>query len=203
MAQPRSTLPEIVLVHNSASEQQARALLLQWFERYSLDKWRYANLIRIEDDVIPHSHPVLTLSPQTRWNDYLADPEQLLAAYMHEQLHWFLLREERDDGARQAMAELRERYPDLPVALPAGCGSAFSNYLHILVNYLEYQGLTELFGVAEAQRVVARIPHYTHIYALVMEERDQLLKLMTRYGLVLDAQPPRVKRFIDIRSPGS
>ena len=97
MAQPLSTLPKIMLVHGTASEQQAREMLLRWLERYMLDKWLYTRVVQIEEGAIPHSHPVLTLSPRTRWNDYLADPEQLLAAYLHEQLHWFTLLEEQAD----------------------------------------------------------------------------------------------------------
>ena len=197
---PRSTVPEVVLVNNTASEQQPRALLIGWFERYSLDKWRYTDVIRIEEGVIPHSHPVLTLSPQTRWSDYLADPEQLLAAYIHEQMHWFLLLQQKFFGTRQAIAEFREHSTNLPVALPSRCSSPFSNYLHILVNFLEYQGLMELFGAAGAQQVIARIPHYTKIYALIVEESEHIGKVMTKYGLVLDAQPPGIKRFIDIHS---
>ncbi len=192
--------PAIILVHGTASEQQAREILLHWFERYSLDKWLYTEIIRIEEGIIPHSHPVLTLSPQTRWSNYLADPDQLLAAYIHEQLHWFTLLEEKASNATRAMDEFRNLYPALPVDLPEGCGSDFSNYLHIMMNYLEYQGLMELLGIDAARSVIARIPHYTKIYTLVVEETKQVGTVMTKYGMVLDERPPKIKRFVDVRA---
>jgi len=37
-----------------------------------LAKYQYTTLIRIEDGIILHSHPVLTLSARTPWNDYLS-----------------------------------------------------------------------------------------------------------------------------------
>jgi hypothetical protein len=46
------TPPEI------ATAERLRALLA----RYDLRRWRFTDHVRIEDSVIPHSHPVLTLS---------------------------------------------------------------------------------------------------------------------------------------------
>ncbi len=174
MAQPQSTLPQFLLVNGTVKERLAQTMLLSWFRRYQLDKWLYAETVQIEEGTIPHSHPVLTLSPTTPWIDYLADPEQLLAAYLHEQLHWFLVLEEKFAGGKQAMVEFRARYPDLPVKLPEGCGSDFSNYLHIIVNYLEYSALAELLGQTTAQSIIGRVPHYTEIYALVLRKYEQI-----------------------------
>lgn len=196
----RSTPLEIVLVNNSLTEQQAATLLHGWFAQVPLEKYQYTDRIQIEDGAVPHSHPVLTLSPYTPWNDYLMDPEQFLAAYIHEQMHWFVLLVDKAENARHAMATFQERYPDLPVPLPKGCGSPFANYLHIVVNTLEYQGLTDVLGGAGARQVLARVPHYTAIYNLVLSEMEHVQAVLKRYDLVLDEQPPMFKRFVEIGS---
>ena len=152
--------------------------------------------MQLEEGVIPHSHPILTLSPQTRGTDYLADLEQLLGTYIHEQLHWFLLLKNKFEAYKNASAELRSLYPDLPTERPEGCGSDRSNYLHIQVNYLEYRALRELLGEAEAKAVVKSVPYYTAIYALVLRGYEQIGKLMTKYGLIPDEQPPEFKQFV-------
>ncbi|HYX49972.1 MAG TPA: hypothetical protein VE843_09545, partial [Ktedonobacteraceae bacterium] len=60
--EPLSTLPEIVLVKVTEREWKTQEMLLSLFERYALDKWRYTEKVRIEQGVISHSHPVLTLN---------------------------------------------------------------------------------------------------------------------------------------------
>jgi hypothetical protein len=72
-----SRIPEIVLVHNTQREQQTKDQLMRLFEQHTLDKWLYTEHIQIEEQAIPHSHPVLTLN--TRHPD---DPQALLATYM-------------------------------------------------------------------------------------------------------------------------
>src|SRR5215472_9783943 len=134
--EPLSTLPEIALVKGTERERKTQEMLLSLFERYALDKWRYTEKVRIEGRVIPHSHPVLTLNTR-----HIDDEELLLGTYIHEQLHWFLVLVEKFGNGKRAAKVFREMYPDLPVKLPEGCGSEASNYLHVMVNYLEYCGL--------------------------------------------------------------
>lgn len=191
--------PALVLANNTEKEQRLRDSLLDLLERYPLGKWLYAETVRIEEGVIPHSHPVLTLSPQTRRVDYLADPEHLLGTYIHEQMHWFGLLEEKFEAYRRASAEFRTMYPDLPIERPKGCGSEHSNYLHIQVNYLEYRGLSDLLGAEKAGSVIERIPHYTAIYALVLNDYKRINAVMTQHGLIPDERPPEVKRFVEAK----
>lgn len=190
------TRPAVTLANGTEKEQLLQESLLNLFHRYSLDKWLYTEAVRIEEGVIPHSHPVLTLSPQTRGTDYLTDSGQLLGTYLHEQLHWFLLLENKFEAYKNASAEFRSLYPGLPTERPAGCGSERSNYLHIQVNYLEYRALRELLGEAEARGVIEKIPHYTDIYGLTLRDYGQIGKVMTERGLIPAEQPPEVKRFV-------
>ena len=190
------TRPAFTLAKGTEKERLLRERLLDLFDRYALNRWLYTETVQLAEGVIPHSHPVLTLSPQTRATDYLTDPERLLSTYLHEQLHWFLLLENTFEAHRNASAELRILYPDLPTERPEGCGSDRSNYLHIQVNYLECCALRELLGKAGAVTVIRRVPYYTEVYALVLRDYKQIGRLMTRYGLIPDEQPPEFKRFV-------
>ena len=193
-----SLTPSIELTNATVPEQKLEEALSRLLVQYSLSKWQYADIVRIEADVLPHSHPVLTLSPQTRSTNYLADTKKLLGNYLHEQLHWFLLLEDKAERSREASATFQSLYPDLPTERSEGCGSQASNYLHIQVNYLEYLGLSELLGADEARQVVASIPYYTKIYALVLEQNEQISEVMTTHQLIPEARPPSSKRFVAI-----
>ena len=193
-----STLPEIKLANGTVKEQRLREVLSGLFVQYPLSKWQYADIIRIEESVLPHSHPVLTLSPQTRSTDYLADAERLLGTYIHEQIHWFLLLETHAERSKEASAELHRLYPGLPVEPPKGCGSDISNYLHVQVNYLEYLGLSELLGGSAARRTLERIPFYTAVYALVLEESEPIGEVMKKHRLIPNERPPEAKRFAKV-----
>ncbi len=189
----RSTPPQITLVKGTEKERQTQEQLLRLFERYPLDKWRYTEKVRIEEGVIPHSHPVLTLNTR-----HIDDPEQLLGTYIHEQIHWFCSLAEKNEQLWLAMEEFREMYPGLPVKLPEGCGDEISNYLHFPVNYLECLGLSELLGATEARKVIGRITHYTKIYELVLKDNQRIGEVITRYGLIPPERPPKKKVFIEV-----
>ena len=81
----RSKSIEITLVNGTDTEAQTRDMLLGLLDEYPLDKWRCAETVRIEDNVIPHSHPVLTLQALHDRHH----PIRLLSTYVHEQLHWY------------------------------------------------------------------------------------------------------------------
>ncbi len=170
--------------------------LLNLFDHYPLGKWLYTKDVKIKEGVIPHSHPILTLSPQTRGTNYLTDPERLLGTYIHEQLHWFLLLEDKVAAHKNASAEFRASYTKLPTERPEGCGSDRSNYLHVQVNYLEYRALRELLGEGRARAVIGRVPYYRAIYALILRDYKKIGELMTRHGLIPNEQPPELKRFV-------
>jgi hypothetical protein len=135
--------------------------------------------VRIQDGVIPHSHPVLTLNTRHLNDDALA-----LATYLHEQLHWWVWR--RNPRKRRVIRELRRRYLSPPVRRPEGAGSAYETYLHYLVCYLEYAAVIELLGQEEARRVIDLwcADHYTEIYRTVLRDFDAIGEIVRRHGLV-------------------
>jgi hypothetical protein len=173
----------INVTHDSDAEERTRDELLALIERYDLARWRFTSRVRIDERArIPHSHPVLTLNTHY-------DGNLLLAAYLHEQLHWFVVRHwNRERRARQ---ELRRRYPETPVDLPEGAGSERSSYLHYIVCYLEYAALIDVLGPEEARRVIEywAAHHYTAIYRAVLDDNDAIGELVARYGLM----PPQAR----------
>lgn len=97
------------------------------------------------------------------------------------------------------MEKFRSMYTQLPITLPDGCGDEFANYLHILVNYLEYLGLIELFGDDTARQVLEQKSYYKKIYELILNESEKIGEVVTRYGLLPPERPPEMKEFIQFR----
>lgn len=189
------TRPVLTPVNGTESERQMEKMLLVLFDHYGLEQWLYTEQVNLEDGVIPHSHPALTLTPKTQRTDYGADPERLLAVYIHEQLHWFLMLEDPSRDRERLHAELRGRYPNLPVGFPDGCRSEFSNYVHVMVNFFEYEGLRDLLGNDWARAIIEQHPGYRAIYKIVLRDYADLERLFTDCGLTLPERPPLEKRF--------
>jgi len=164
----------IALVNNTEREAQTRDQLLRLLDQYDLTGWQFTDHVQIAQGVMPHSHPVLTLNTRE-----LADDHGLLAVYLHEQAHWYTLT--RPPGQAEVLAAMRARYPDLPVALPQGCGSERSNEIHLLVCPLEYLSMVTLAGEETARRMVAAYPFYMAIYAHVLRDAAEIRTLFARY----------------------
>src|SRR5437016_4838784 len=77
---------EIKLLHGSKPESETREQLVRLLKTYDLAKWTFTKSVIIDQESIPHSDPVLTLSTR-----HLRDDELLLSTYIHEQLHWFFV----------------------------------------------------------------------------------------------------------------
>jgi hypothetical protein len=167
----------IELANDSKRERATQDQLLTLLQRHNLERWQCTDVVRIEQGVVPHSHPVLTL------NTYLlGDDARLLATYLHEQLHWFST--QHQDATELAIDELRRVYPVVPVGLPEGAKSEFSSYLHLVICWLEHAALAELLGPIEARRVVESWSHYTWIYATVLRDIGTIGDIVQRHSLL-------------------
>ena len=67
--------------------QRIRDGLLALRRRHDLARYEFTRLVQIVPAGPTHSHPILTLG--TRFAD---TEDQLLATYLHEQMHWYLWR---------------------------------------------------------------------------------------------------------------
>lgn len=170
------------LAHGSAAEVQTESRLRSLLSRYDLSPWTITRRVIIDQDEIPHSHPVLTLHSRHRNDD-----ELLLSTYVHEQLHWWLATRSKETA--EAEAELRLRYPKIPVGYPEGSSDDDGNYEHLLVIYLEYRADQTLLGELKAREVMQfwASDHYTWLYEKILSESDVIGRVVKKYGLL----PPR------------
>lgn len=175
-AQPAPPPVSIRAVNGSASEQAGAEQLRRVLARWDVEPWTYTREIAIEDRVVPHSHPVLTLS----WGR--ADDDEVLATFLHEQFHWL---EDDVPGFTAAMRAFAEAYPDAPAGGPEGARDLESTYRHLVVNDLEYQALTELVGEARAREILEGHGFYTWIYDRVLND-PTVRRITEEYGMTLD-----------------
>lgn len=177
-ASPACTLTT-TLAANSPKEQQTRAQLQRLSSTLALDSWTLTPIVRIEAGSIPHSHPVLTLNTRHLDKDAL-----LLATFIHEQMHWWLDRHAA--ATRRAKDDLRRLYPSLPVGYPRGANDEDSSYEHLLVIWLEIEGVNALLGEPAGRAVLGywKGDHYTALYGLVDADRDKIGAIVRRRGLV-------------------
>ena len=179
-AQTAATQLDITLKHNDQREQQTKQQLQRLLSAHDVSDWIFTKKLVIESgfNVIPHSHPVLTLSTR-----HLKDDELLLSTFVHEQLHWYL--EERPKETEEAYKELRSLFPKVPVGFPEGGRNEESTYKHIIVCYLEYQAVKGLLGELKAKQVMGfwATDHYTWIYKTVLDRERELGSLMRKHKL--------------------
>ena len=170
---------DIALAHGSKTEAQTKAQLQRLLAAYDLSKWIFTRTIVIEDGVIPHSHPKLTLSTR-----HLKDDELLLSTFVHEQLHWLLDQKEKETDA--AIKELRAMFPKVPAGPPEGARNEHSTYLHLLVVYLEYRADRELLGELKARQVMDfwSTDHYRWVYRTVLERPRDIGNVALKHKLI-------------------
>lgn len=176
--------PEIRLATGSAAERASRDELLDLLGTYDTGPWTFTGDMVIEQEAIPHSHPVLTLST------FNGGPFQL-ASYLHEQMHWFCA-DRYDTVSRLRDAELRERYPQVPTGSPEAASDEDSTYLHLIVCWLEQDALRRLLGKPAAECIAhgcAEAGVYRWVYRAVLRDFDALASLYEAHSLRIGAAP--------------
>ena len=171
---------KITLANNTPPEQQTKAQLERLLNTHDLSKWIATKSILIDEKTaIPHSHPVLTLNTR-----HVSDDELLLATFVHEQMHWFVIRDQKNLGG--ALDEIKKMFPDAPAAPPEGARDLSSTYLHIVVCYLEYRAMRELMGELRSKQIMEfwTTDHYRWIYRTVLERPRDIGQILFKYKLV-------------------
>jgi hypothetical protein len=177
-ATPVQLRPRMTPKHGSVPERVTQQQLERLLDDYDLSPWLFTPTLEIDDDVIPHSHPVLTLSTRHVKDDLL-----LLSTYIHEQSHWYFTA--RRDQTHAAMAELEARFPDMPVGFPDGASDHDASYEHLCVNLFEYDALRSLVGELRARQVLEfwATDHYRTIYRTVLDNTGAIALVLKRHGL--------------------
>jgi hypothetical protein len=168
----------ISLKHGDAKERATGRQLERLLSQYELAPWIFTTSVLIDEDAIPHSHPILTL--HTR---HLRDDDLLLSTFVHEQAHWFF--DQHHEDAAKAVSELRRIYPSIPVGFPEGSNDSDGNYEHLIVIYLEYEADRRLLGELRAWQVMSfwSQDHYRWLYRTVLSDGVPLRELVRKYHL--------------------
>ena len=169
---------QIEVMKGTRDEVQTKEQLQRLLKAYDLSRWIFTKSVLIDESVIPHSHPILTL--HTR---HLKDDALLLSTFIHEQAHWNITQR---PGSRQAIDELRTLFPKVPVVGREGAQNEQSTYLHLLVCYLEYRGVEAVLGERKARQVTEfwSTDHYTWIYRTVLERKREIGDIAFKYKLI-------------------
>lgn len=153
--------------------------LQRLLKAYDLSDWVWTRKVIIEDGAIPHSHPVLTLNTR-----HLRDDSLLLSTFVHEEYHWYETAHPRETSA--AIADLKRKYPGLPVGGLDGASDEESSYLHVIVCYAEWQKMKALVGAERAHQIMAfwAGDHYRAIYRLVLDNEAAVGDVVNRHKLI-------------------
>jgi hypothetical protein len=160
--------------------ERVRAMLLDARARFDLARFEYCKQVRIAPTEIPYSHPSITL------NTWIHDDLGLLSMYLHEQMHWYVTwySHARAPQWRNLFERLRERYPSVPAAEGGGANDEFSTYLHLLVNWLEIEAVSQFVGRDRAISHVRELHFYRWIYQAVTDDWKALGALYREQGLL-------------------
>ncbi len=158
------------------------SLLLQELRRtYDLTRFEFTDKVRVAPLEIPHSHPILTLNTRYVRGDQM-DSLKFLSVYLHEQFHWGV--GTLPEGClKKVSEELKELYPDFHEDPPKGAKDEESSYLHLVINWLEFNALSQLIGIGQARRIILEFDIYTHIYQTIVADYECLQKLFRKHKI--------------------
>jgi hypothetical protein len=162
------------------AEEQTKSTLETLLDAYVLAPYTFTTRVRIDENAIAHSHPVLTLS--TRFMVRTLDG--MLADYLHEQLHWYVAGRRRQ--SRRANAEWRAMFGKVPRRSGGGAKTRRSTLLHLTVNWLELDALKRVIGddrAAEVLQAKANGKIYPWVYRQVRDSNGRLADVLKRVGL--------------------
>lgn len=172
---------DIDLAHAEREAARIRDWLLALRRRHDLARYEYTRLVQVVPAGPTHSHPILTLG--TRFAD---TEDQLLATYLHEQMHWYLWRFGGPDHDPIApfFDELVRRYPKAPTRLPEGARNYEQTYLHLVVCRLELEAVADLIGRERTDVLCDTVWGYRWIYRTVRLDWEALGALLAGHGLL-------------------
>jgi hypothetical protein len=168
--------------HGSEDELRTADLLRGLLDEFDLSRYTFTDRVRVDENAIPHSHPVLTMS--TRF--MVRTRDGALSDYLHEQLHWHVANHRR--AARAADREWRRNLGRVPNQAGGGARTPRSTRLHHSGNWLELDALTEVVGAERARAVIqsktqGRI--YPWVYRQVLDRGAELARVLRAVGLVI------------------
>jgi hypothetical protein len=164
----------------SPAEQQTREQLRNVLSEYDVSPWLRKREVRVDSSSVGGSGPdFITLS-----TDHLGDDLGLLSEFIHEQIHRITF-EERRERRNAAIREFQSLYPNAPSELPEGGPGEFATYMHLVINWLELDAMTELVEKKTARRLAADEEHYTWINRRVLEDTEKIGAVLAKHDLLI------------------
>jgi len=170
----------ITTKNRTSSEILVKERLELLLKEHDISSYIFTDEVVVEDKVIPHSHPVLTL------NSFPYNDQQMhLTDLIHEQLHWFL--EEKQEAVDGAVKKLKTKYPDVPVGHPFGCRDETSTYEHLLLCRLCHLAAINVLGKKEADTILHYLQnhHYIWVYKTIDDDSVFLDNIIEEFKLAL------------------
>lgn len=172
-------------------KEQAREQLNRLLKTYDLDDWMFTKTVKVVHGEDARSYPTLQIN-----TNHLEDDKVQLSVFVHENAHVFVARDEKDEAENKVIRALRRLFPNPPAPMQKNL------YHHIMVVWIEFDALIELFGKDEAVRIINRkIDYYTgdepesllsqnYIWynSVVMENPDAVGQLMDEYGFNINPE---------------
>lgn len=147
--------------------------MLHLAQVYDLRPFLFTKKIHIQSQVIPHSHPVLTINTRNA-----EKPKKILSVWLHEELHWWALQNKKEMNL--AIKELKKIYPQAPAAK--------STYLHLIICHLEMKALVFYLGEKEAREIITGIMKndkiYPWIYYQILYKDHAIKRVVRKYKLI-------------------
>jgi hypothetical protein len=150
----------LVIIKTSAQQEikfvedlkdDARVQINRIINDYDLDDWVFTDVVKIVHGEDARSYPVLQMN-----TDFLEDDEIQLSIFIHENAHIFIARDEKDEAENRVIRKLRSLFPNPPAPLQKNL------YHHIMVAWIEYDALIELFNEQKAREIMERkIKYFT------------------------------------------
>jgi hypothetical protein len=171
----------IQLANGIDKEQQAKAQLERLLSEYDTTHYTFTRKVVIEQGVIPHSHPVLTLNTR-----HIGHDDEALSTYLHEQIHWFL--DAHSQQTQAAKQDLQRMYANPPVGGKEGSHDLDSDYTHLLVCELEREADMKFLGPERTEAVMRfwTTDHYTWIYTTVLADHDKIQAVIQKHKLEIN-----------------
>lgn len=164
---------DIILKNNSNTEKNAKKQLLSLLKKYDLSKYILTDKVIIEDRVIPHSHPVLTLN--TRHNLNL---DRFLSVFIHENLHWIETIERSKFNL--ALYDLKKEFK-----YPENCSTKeISFFRHLIICYLELKADIDILGKTKAYNLAKTADIYRDIWVIILRNEKIIETVLKKNRII-------------------
>lgn len=186
-----SAQPAEKIVFVEELKEQAREQLRRIVSDYDLNDWMFTNQIKVVHGEDARSYPILTMN-----TNHLEDDKVQLSVFVHENAHWYVADDEKDVAENAAIEELKQLYPNPPEPKQKNL------YHHIMVVWVEWDALLEIFGEEEAQSIMERkinyyirgnpesklSQNYRWYNDIAMNDAEEVGKIMVKHGFNINPQ---------------